>query len=104
MKHYFQTSVLAIGTLICFAEIFLAPRCSDPGPWAAAILAIVLLRRTIITTQQPAIAILAGCILTVLLLAGDHGLLNVNRPAWLGFVVAAGVCYAFWERLERLCT
>ena len=104
MKHYFQTSFLAIGTIICFAEIFLAPKGSDPGPWAAAILAIVLLRRAIITTQQPAVAILAGCILTVLLLAGDHGLLNVNRPAWLGLIVAAGICCAFWERLERLWT
>ena len=55
----------------------------------------VLLRRAVITTQQPAVAILAGCILMVLLLAGDHGLLNVNRPAWLGLVVQRGSATRF---------
>jgi hypothetical protein len=29
--------------MISFAEVILAPKGSDPGPWAAAILGIVLL-------------------------------------------------------------
>ncbi|HEY6128261.1 MAG TPA: hypothetical protein VIW23_08780 [Candidatus Acidoferrum sp.] len=104
MKLRFQTSILTAGAIICFAEVIVAPKSSDPGPWAAAALGIVLLRRGITTGRQPAVVILSGCILTVLLLAGDHGFLNINNPAWLALIIVAGFCYAFWERVERLWT
>lgn len=104
MKHYLQTFFLIGAAIISFAEALVAPRSSDPGPWAAAILGVVLLRRAIITAQQPALAILSGCMLTVLLVAGDHGLLNVNNPAWLVLIVLTGIGYAFAEKIERLWT
>jgi hypothetical protein len=101
MRYRAQTVVLSIAALFSFADVFLAPRDRDPGPWAAAVLAILLIRRAIITTHQPTVVILAGCMLTVLLLAGNHGLLNVNEPIWLVLVVVSGICYAFWERIEK---
>lgn len=102
MKLRFQALLLALGAMVCFVEVFAAPKGSDPGPWAAAILGVVLLRRAIITAPQPHVVIAAGWLLTLLLLAGDHGLLSVNSPAWLVLIILAGICYAFWEKLQRL--
>jgi len=99
-----QNILLAIAAVVCFAEVFLAPKRSDPGPWAAAILAIVLLRRAIITSRQSPLAILSGCLLTAVLVAADHGLLNVNRPVWIGLIVLAGISYALGERIEKFWT
>jgi hypothetical protein len=102
MRFRFQTTLLSAAALISFGETFVAPRDSDPGPWAAAILGIVLLRRAIIVAPQPSLVILSGCILTAILVSGDHGLLNVNKPAWVGLILVAGIVYAFWERIEKL--
>jgi len=102
MKLRTQTFLLSMAAIISFADVFLAPKESDPGPWAAAGLGLVLLRRVLIRAQQPAMAILSGCFLTILLVAGNHGLLNVNRPVWLGLIITAGICYAFWEKIARL--
>jgi hypothetical protein len=104
MKHYVQTFLLTTAAIISFSEVFLAHDSKDPGPWAAAVLGILLLRRAIISKRQPAIAILSGCLLTALLVAGNHGLLNVNNPAWVVLVILGGICYAFWERIEKLWT
>ena len=102
MKPRAQTVLLSAAALFSLAEVFLAPRTSDPGPWAGVILAILLFRRAIVATRQPIVVILSGCLLTTLLVAGNHGLLNVNQPVWLSLVVLAGICYAFWEKIERL--
>jgi hypothetical protein len=104
MRVRVQIFLLSVGAMVSFAEVFLASKDSDPGPWAAAILGIVLLRRAIITAEQAVIVILSGCLLAALLVAGKHGFLNVNKPVWLGLIVAAGICYAFWERIEKLWT
>ena len=90
--------------MACFVEVFRAPHGSDPGPWAAAILGVVLLPRAVITAHQPRIVIASGWILILLLLAGDHGFLNINSPEWLALIILAGICYAFCEKLQRLWT
>jgi hypothetical protein len=102
MKFRFQTAVLSAATLISFGDAFVAPKDSDPGRWAAAILGIVLFRRAIIVVPQPSSVILSGCILTAILVAGNHGLLDVNKLVWLAVIVVAGIVYAFWERIEHL--
>lgn len=88
--------------LISLGDGFVAPKDSDPGRWAAAILGIVLLRRAIIVGPQPSPVILSGCILAAILVAGNHGLLNVNKFVWLAAIVVAGIAYAFWEKIENV--
>jgi hypothetical protein len=95
-------SLLIVGAIICFAEIVRAPRNSDPGPWAAAVLGVLLLRRAIITKTQPWVVIVSGLLLAALMLAGDHGLLNINNPGWIVLMLTAFACYGFWERIEKL--
>jgi hypothetical protein len=102
MKFHFQTAVLSAAALISFGDAFVAPKYSDPGRWAAAILGIVLFRRAIIVVPQPSPMILSGCILTAILIAGNHGLLDVNKPVWLAVIVVIGIAYAFWEKIEHL--
>jgi hypothetical protein len=92
---------LTVGTIVSFAEVVLAPRNSDPGPWASAILGVLLLRRAIIKTPQPAVAIISGAFLTALLVVGNHGFVNINRPAWIVSTVVVGLGFAFGEKIEE---
>lgn len=94
--------ILLISALVCFSEIANAPRNSDPGPWLAAVLGILLLRRGILTVLQPIPVVISGCLLAALALAGDHALLNINQPKWIGITLALFTCYGLWERLERI--
>jgi hypothetical protein len=102
MKLRLPNSLLIIAMVISFAEVPYAPRDSAPGPWLTAGMGVILLRRAIIPTPQPSPVILWGCVLTALVVAGDHNLLNVNKSVWIGLILVAGVVYAFWERFEKL--
>jgi predicted lysophospholipase L1 biosynthesis ABC-type transport system permease subunit len=94
--------LLAVAALICFSEIVRAPRDSDPGPLATAVLGLFLIRRAIIPGPQPIMVILSGLFLTALAVASNHGLISSDSILWLGSVVIAFVCFTFWERIVRL--
>lgn len=102
MNFPFRSFLLNGAAVMCFGDAFLASKDSEPGPWAAGILGILLLRRGIIAVPQPPVVIVSGCVLTGLLLAGNHNLLNVKNPIWIAFILAAGILFAFWERLEQI--
>ena len=102
MKLRAQNFVLGFAALSCFLDSFLVPKGDDPGPVVTAVFGILLVRRAIIVTPQPLIVIAAGCAVAVEMLAGNHGLVNINRPAWIALGLVAFVCYGWWERLEKL--
>lgn len=102
MKIPAQSFVLGFAALLCFLEIFLAPKGSNPGPMLAAVMGILLVRRAIIVTPQSPVVISAGCVLAGVAVAGDHCLVNTNKPIWIALTVIAFVCYGFWERIEKL--
>ena len=97
-----QSFLLAGCTICSLADIFLAPKGRDPGPWVAGILAVLLLRRALLAAPQPLIAILSGCVLTALVIGGNHGFLNINNPQWIALTVVVGIGFAFAERVEKL--
>ena len=102
MKIPAQSFVLGFAALLCFLEIVLAPKDSDPGPILAAVMGILLVRRAIIITPQPTVVIVAGCVLAALVVTSDHGLVNINDSIWIALMVIAFVCYGLWERIEKL--
>jgi hypothetical protein len=102
MKLGVQNFVLGIAALACFLDSFLAPKGSDPGPALTAVMGILLVRRAVIVTTQPTVVLAAGCALATLAIAGNHALVNINNWGWIAMVLIAGVCYAFWERIEKL--
>ena len=97
-----QNYVLGLAAVLCFADCFLAPRNSDPGPALTAVMGILLLRRAVIITPQSAVVILAGCVLATLVVIGNHSFVNINAPVWIGLILVAFVGYGFWERIEKL--
>jgi hypothetical protein len=102
MKLRAQNFVLGIAAAVCFVDSFLIPRGADPGPVATFVMGIVLVRRAVIVTPQPTVVIAAGCALTVLMLIGNHHLANVSTPVWIGLLSISAVCYALWERIQKL--
>ena len=102
MKIPTQSFVFGLAALLCFLEIVLAPRDSDPGPLLAAVMGILLVRRAVIVTHQSVVVVFAGCFLAGLAVAGDHGLVNINKPTWIVLMIVAFVCHGLWERIERL--
>jgi phosphoglycerol transferase MdoB-like AlkP superfamily enzyme len=102
MKLRAQNFVLGIASAVCFVDAFLVPRGDDPGPVVTFVMGIVLVRRAVIVTPQPTIVIAAGCALTLLILVGNHHLANVNTALWIGLVIISAVCYALWEKIQKL--
>jgi hypothetical protein len=102
MKIPAQCFILGFAAVLCFLDSLLAPRGGDPGPALTAVMGILLVRRAIIVTPQSAVVIIAGCVLAGVAVLGNHGLVNVNRPIWIGLTVIAFVCYGLWERIEKL--
>ena len=102
MKIPAQCFVLGSAALLCFLDAFLAPRGGDPGPALTAVMGILLVRRAIIVTHQPAVVIVAGCALAGLAIVGNHELIHINNAVWIGLMLIAAVSYGFWERIEKL--
>jgi hypothetical protein len=102
MKLRAQNFVLGLAAAACFVDSFLVPRGDDPGPILTFVMGILLVRRAVVITPQPTVVIVAGCALTVLALIGNHHLVNVNTPLWIGLLIISAVCYALWERIQRL--
>ena len=102
MKIPAQCFVLGLAALLCFLDAFFAPKGGDPGPALTAVMGILLVRRAIIVTPQAVVVIVAGCVLAGVALAGNHGVISVNRPIWIGLTVVAFVCYGLWERIVKL--
>lgn len=99
-----ESLLLGLASLISFLDVFAAPKESDPGPWAAAILGILLLRRALVAVPQPGMVVASGWILTLLFVGESHGVLNLNDVVWIVLVVISGICFAFWERIEKRWT
>jgi hypothetical protein len=102
MKRHLSNWLLALAAMACFAETIYAQEHHDPGPLLTAALGILLLPRALATTTPPAIVVLSGFVLTAVVVAGDHGLLDINQPAWIVITLIAFACFGFWERIERL--
>jgi len=54
------------------------------------------------TAPQPVAVIVSGWTFAAIIIGGNHGFLDVNKPAWIGLMIVAGVVFAFWERIEKL--
>ncbi len=60
-----------------------------------------MIRRAIVISPQPTIVAVAGCVMTALVLVGDHALVHINNPIWIVLMLISAVCYALWERIEK---
>ena len=97
-----QNFVLGVAALLCFLDAFIV-KGDDPGPAVTAVLGILLVRRALVISRQPPIVIVAGCALTAIFLAGNHGFVNVNKPVWIALALLAFVFFGWWERIVKLC-
>lgn len=96
-----QNFVLGLAAVICFVDAFVA-KGEDPGPAPTAVLGILLVRRALVISPQPPIVIVAGCILTALVLAGNHSVVNINKPVWIVLVLVGFVFFGWWERIVKV--
>jgi hypothetical protein len=92
MKLRAQNFVLGLAASSCFLDGFLAPKESDPGPALTAVMGILLVRRAVVTTPQSVAVISAGCILAVIIVAGNHSHKH-KQTIWIALIVISAVCY-----------
>src|SRR5260370_36208176 len=93
MKLRAQNYVLGFAALLCFLDGCFAPKGSDPAPALTAVMGILLVRRAVIITPRSLIVIVAGCAITVEVLAGNHGLWNINKPVWIELKLVFFACF-----------
>jgi len=97
-----QNFVLGLAALLYFLDAFIT-KGDDPGPALTAVFGILLVRRALVITPQSPIVIIAGCALTALILAGNHGFVNINKPVWIVMVFVGFALFGWWERIVKLC-
>ena len=97
-----QNFILGLAALICFVDAFIV-KGDDPGPVLTAVLGILLVRRAVVISPQSPIVLIAGCILTALVLAGNHSVVNINKPLWIVLAIVGFVFFGLWERIVKLC-
>ena len=97
-----QNFLLGLAALICFVDAF-AAQGEDPGPALTAVLGILLIRRALVLTPQSQVVLVAGYALTALVVAGNHSVVNINKPLWIVVTVVAFVFFGWWERIVKLC-
>jgi len=97
-----RNSLLIVAMLACFATAARMPDGNDPGPLATVVLGILLLRRGAAVRPQPMPVILSGCLITVLTITADRGLVSGDTVLWIILVLVGFACYGFWERIEKL--
>ncbi|MCL5669898.1 MAG: hypothetical protein M1423_01140 [Acidobacteria bacterium] len=83
----------------CFAEGATVPH-NSPGTVATVVMGTLLLRRALVISQPPIVAV-AGCVVTAIIVLGDRGM---NMPPWLWYplAVAGFAVFGWWERIEKL--
>jgi hypothetical protein len=96
-----QNFVLGLAALVCFVDAFVA-KGDDPGPAITAVLGILLVRRALVISPQSPLVIIAGCMLTALVLAGNHSLVNINGPLWIVLALVGFAFFGWWERIVKL--
>jgi hypothetical protein len=96
-----QNFVLGLAALVCFIDAFVA-KGDDPGPAITAVLGILLVRRALVISPQSPLVIIAGCVLTALVLAGNHSVVNINKPLWIVLALVGFAFFGWWERIVRL--
>jgi hypothetical protein len=101
MKIGAQNLALSLAAAACFLDSFLA-KGEDPGPLLTAVFGILLVRRAVVVTRQSPVVIIAGCALTAMIIAGNHGWININKPMWIALVLLGFVCFGWWERIQKL--
>ena len=93
--------MLVIGAFACFAEAIYAPTHHDPGALLTAVLGILMLPRALLLSTPLPVAF-SGCFLAAIAVAGDHGLVDINKPLWIALFMVGFGCFGFWERIEKL--
>jgi hypothetical protein len=101
MKLRAQNFVLGLAALVCFVDAFVA-KGEDPGPALTAVLGILLVRRALVISPQSPLVIIAGCVLTALVLAGNHSVVNINKPLWIVLALVGFAFFGWWERIVNL--
>ena len=101
MKIRLPNSLLVIGAIGCFAEAVYAPTHSDPGTLLTIVLGILLLPRAMMP-RTPLPVIFSGCVIAAIVVSGDHGLIDINRPLWIVVLLIGFACFGFWERIQKL--
>jgi hypothetical protein len=96
-----QNFVLGLAALVCFIDAFVA-KGDDPGSAITAVLGILSVRRALVISPQSPLVIIAGCVLTALVLAGNHSVVNINKPLWIVLALVGFAFFGWWERIVRL--
>jgi hypothetical protein len=61
-----------------------------------------MVRRALVISPQSPLVIIAGCVLTALVLAGNHSVMNINRPLWIVLALVGFAFFGWWERIVKL--
>ena len=90
-----------IGAAICFGEAARLPK-NDPGPILTGVMGLLMLLKYAKATPQLTPLVLSRCLLVAIIVAGDEGMIDINRWGWTLTVLVAWIPAIFWPKILKL--
>ena len=111
----FGKVLLVVAAIFCFRELarvpwhgstidMFEPPGMDPDPWTIAVWGVLLLRRAFSVKDPPAPVVVSGCLAAAIIIAKSHGIVKISDSVTWPLALAAMICFALWERTEKLWT
>lgn len=98
MKNKNPNLLLILAAALCLLETVRLPK-NDPGPLSTGILGGLCLLKGLGVRSLPLTVIVSVFVLSIIAVAGDEAIININTPLWAGLIgVSAAVI--LWEAIR----
>ncbi len=92
--------ILGLAASLCVWDAITAPKGMGTEAVLALVLAFLLIRRAFVKVPQSVRTVVGGCAAVAVIVAGDRGLLNANKPLWIVVMVLGFLFLGFGDRIE----
>lgn len=103
MQARFGNLILGLAAALCLWDSITAPRGIESKSAAILVfvLAFLLLRRVLVNVPQSVTTVVGGCVLASVIVAGDRGLLDGNKPIWITVMMMGFLFFSLGDRIEK---
>src|SRR5512142_3190553 len=93
--------ILSLAAAVCIWDAITAPRGIDSETILILVLVFLLLRGAYSAASASVTTVLGGCVGVAIVVAGDRGLLDGNKPVWIVVMMLGFLFFGLGDRIEK---
>ena len=101
MGGRFGSAILGLAAVVCVWDSMTAPRGMESDAILALVMAFFLLLRAFTAAARSVPTVVGGCVVTLIAVGVDRGLLNERSLIWVVIMIMGFVFFIFGERIEN---